>query len=99
MHTQKEQVYDYCSASKIAADGSVSTYPSEQIGLSVLETIAIDGTVYPKKWQATLPDLSNIIIETVTTDSRNQLTIPYWEGRVNVSGGIKGKGYAELVGY
>lgn len=96
---KKQQVYDYCSASKITADGSVLTYPSEQISLSVLETIAIDGTVYPKKWQATLPDVSTITIETVTTDSRNQLTIPYWEGRVKVSGGIEGKGYAELVGY
>jgi predicted secreted hydrolase len=43
--------------------------------------------------------MSSVIIETVTTDSRNQLTIPYWEGRVKVSGGLNGKGYAELVGY
>jgi predicted secreted hydrolase len=96
---KKQQQYDYCSATKIAADGTVSTYQPEQISLSVLETTLIDNTVYPKKWQATLPDMSSVIIETVTTDSRNQLTIPYWEGRVKVSGGLNGKGYAELVGY
>lgn len=96
---KNQQQYDYCSATKISSDGAVSTYPSQQISLSVLETVSINNTIYPKKWQASLPDLSSFIIETVTTDSRNQLTIPYWEGRVKVSGGVNGKGYAELVGY
>ena len=94
-----DQGYDYCSGTDIAPDGKASPIAKEDITLSVLDTITLGGKQYPSKWRASLPNRDDIILETITKDSRNQLTIPYWEGRVKASGGFKGLGYAELVGY
>ncbi|QBG36872.1 lipocalin-like domain-containing protein [Litorilituus sediminis] len=94
-----DQGYDYCSATEIAPDGKASAIAREDITLAVLETVSLEGQKYPSKWRASLPNRDDIILETITKDSRNQLTIPYWEGRVKASGGFNGLGYAELVGY
>lgn len=91
--------YDYCRGTRIAADGKATDISKESIKLSVIETVTIDDHDYPSKWQVELPNTPAIIIESITKDSRNKLTIPYWEGRVNTTGGFAGKGYAEITGY
>ncbi len=93
-----ENGYDYCRGTRIAADGTATDISKESIKLSVIETVTIDNHDYPSKWQVELPNTPAIIIESITKDSRNQLTIPYWEGRVNATGGFTGKGYAEITG-
>ena len=94
-----KQDYDYCRGSEIAADGVVSTLDHQDIELSVLATTRLEQAIYPSKWQLKLKDKPAIIVNSITKDSRNQLIIPYWEGRVKASGGFNGKGYAELTGY
>lgn len=94
-----EQHYDYCRATQIAENGATFDIPQEDIKLSVLETVTLGGRDYPNKWQVDIAGSSTTIIESITKDSRNQLTIPYWEGRVKATGGFNGKGYAELTGY
>lgn len=91
--------YDYCRGTRIASNGDVTDLSKESINLSVLETVTLDNRDYPSKWQVKLPNPPAIIIESITKDSRNKLTIPYWEGRVNATGGFTGKGYAEITGY
>lgn len=91
--------YDYCRGTRIAADGEATDISNESIMLSVVETVTIDNHDYPSKWQVELPNTPIIIIESITKDSRNELTIPYWEGRVKASGGFTGNGYAEVTGY
>jgi predicted secreted hydrolase len=93
------QNYDYCRGTRIAADGKATDIDPEQIRLSVVETVRLGQGNYPSKWQLELADSSAIFIESVTKDSRNQLTVPYWEGRIKVTGAMEGKGYAELTGY
>lgn len=93
------QNYEYCSGTHIASDGKATEIATESIRLSVLETVSLDSSDYPSKWQLELPGSSAIVIESITKDSRNQLTFPYWEGRVQATGGFNGKGYAELTGY
>ena len=94
-----EQNYDYCSGSRIAADGKATAIPREQIRLQVLAHTTIDGTKYPRRWKIELPDASPVIIESITTDSLNRLSTQYWEGRVKATEGFEGLGYAELAGY
>ena len=94
-----KQHYDYCSGSKITKNGKVKAIHQGDVTLKVLATVNIDGDNYPKKWQIGLPDTPAIVVESITQDSRNQLTFPYWEGRVKASGGFSGLGYAELTGY
>lgn len=93
------QGYDYCSGTHIAASGETIEIDKESIKLTVLETVILDNREYPSKWQLILPDSPAIMIESITKDSRNQLTFPYWEGRVQATGGFNGLGYAELTGY
>ena len=91
--------YDYCRGTRIAPDGTATDISKDSIKLSVIETVTIDNHDYPSKWLVELPNTPAIIIESITKDSRNKLTIPYWEGRVQASGGFNGKGYAEITGY
>ena len=94
-----EQNYDYCSGSRIAADGKATAIPREQIRMQVLAHTSIDGTKYPRRWKIELPDANPVIIESITTDSLNRLSTQYWEGRVKATEGFEGLGYAELAGY
>ena len=91
--------YDYCRGTRIAADGTATDISKDSIKLSVVDTVTIDNHDYPSKWQVEIPNIPAISIESITKDSRNNLTIPYWEGRVNATGGFTGKGYAEVTGY
>jgi len=91
--------YDYCRGSRITPNGEAYDIPTEDIKLSVVETVTLDNRDYPSKWQVELPNSPAIFIESITKDSRNQLTIPYWEGRVKAIGGFTGNGYAEITGY
>jgi predicted secreted hydrolase len=94
-----ENSYDYCSGTRIAPNGETTHISKEDIKLSVIETVTLGNREYPSKWQVELPNSLAIIIESITKNSRNQLTIPYWEGRVKATGGFNGKGYAEITGY
>lgn len=49
--------------------------------------------------EASQPETTQLKIESINRDSRNQLSVRYWEGRVRVSGSFSGLGYAELTGY
>ncbi|WP_445947260.1 lipocalin-like domain-containing protein, partial [Shewanella sp.] len=91
--------YDYCSGTRIAENGQATQISREDINLQTLEHITIEGTKYPSKWQIELPDSAPVLIETITKNSLNKLSIQYWEGRVRATGGFNGIGYAELAGY
>ena len=95
----KQQTYDYCSGSKISKHGKVIPINQGDININVADFVTLDGREYPSKWHVNVPRMDTITIESITKDSRNQLTFPYWEGRVKASGGLSGLGYAELTGY
>ncbi|NMH59881.1 lipocalin-like domain-containing protein [Alteromonas ponticola] len=90
--------YDNCSGTRIRENGQAETISHQHINISVLASLSLGDKVYPQKWQVVLADYSPIIIEAITRDSRNQLTVPYWEGRIKASGGFIGKGYGEITG-
>ncbi|MCW8091097.1 lipocalin-like domain-containing protein [Alteromonas sp. ASW11-130] len=94
----REEVYEYCGGTIIAADGSAKALKQDDISMSVVESLNVDNRTYPQKWRVTISDFSPIIIETITRDSRNNLSIQYWEGRITSSGGFVGKGYGEITG-
>ncbi|KZN67647.1 lipocalin-like domain-containing protein [Pseudoalteromonas luteoviolacea] len=94
-----DQSYEYCSATAINAQGDSIAYSSDQVSLEVLQSHKLDGKVYPQKWRLKVAGLAPIDIQSINPDSRNKLSIPYWEGRVKSSGGFNATGYGELVGY
>ncbi len=94
-----QQNYDYCSGTRINENGQARQIRRQNIQLQALKHITIEGRKYPSQWQITLPNTDPIVIESITQNSLNKLSIKYWEGRVKASGGFTGLGYAELAGY
>lgn len=106
----KNQAYRYCDATRITHSQQSNLVTSEvipqhAIQLQTTQTAELDGRHYPVQWQLSLAE-QTFQINAVNPDSRNQLTFPYWEGRVtfqeitpNTAQSLKGKGYAELTGY
>ncbi|MBE0370776.1 lipocalin-like domain-containing protein [Pseudoalteromonas aurantia] len=93
------QEYDHCSGSHILSSGEVQHLADSQISLQPIEHVSLDGKRYPTQWHLDVTGFDTTIINSVNKDARNQLSIPYWEGRVTSVGGFTAKGYAELVGY
>jgi predicted secreted hydrolase len=103
-----QQQYDYCSASHITREGQVTAISNNDVNMQVLNTLSFSADLsayknksktYPIKWALDIKGFDTIIVEANNPDSRNQLSIAYWEGRVKTTGGFVGKGFAELVGY
>ncbi|KZN56465.1 hypothetical protein N474_12010 [Pseudoalteromonas luteoviolacea CPMOR-2] len=94
-----DQNYEYCSATSTSSSGDSKAYSNEQVSLKVLESIKLDGKFYPKLWLLKVDGFEPIEIQSINPDSRNKLSIPYWEGRVKSTGGFEALGYGELVGY
>ncbi|MCW8109894.1 ABC transporter [Alteromonas ponticola] len=94
----KNDNYENCAGSLIDAEGVAVSLQHQDISLTVQQTISLGNKTYPRKWRVDLPNREPTIIETITHDSRNQLSISYWEGRIQSTGGFAGKGYGEVTG-
>lgn len=101
------QRYQYCDATRISRHSNQSTAARirhSEIRLAVLNTVQLGGKTYPIQWQLSL-GADTFTIEASNPDSRNQLSFPYWEGRVQFmqsgaeKAGLQGYGYVELTGY
>ena len=93
------QEYKYCSGTKFDDKGKVHKINNREIKLAPTSYSKLDCKLYPIAWQLHVKDQEPVIINSVNKDSRNRLSIPYWEGRIKTTGAISGKGYVELVGY
>jgi predicted secreted hydrolase len=90
----------------VEADGSTRKLESGDFTITALDawTSPHTGAVYPAGW-----DISLALDDTETLDFRATPLMPdqelhgsgiaYWEGAVELSGGVSGYGYAELTGY
>lgn len=100
----KKQKYRYCSGSDISETGRVDTLSHQDIQLTATKFTTLDNHQYPVQWQLSIQKPSDLTtqqltIQNINKDSRNPLSIPYWEGRIRVSGDFNGRGYVELTGY
>ncbi|MGF1528276.1 MAG: lipocalin-like domain-containing protein [Candidatus Competibacterales bacterium] len=91
----------------IDAQGSVELLRSQDVKLIKDGRFqsAIDGAVYPARWQLTLPyrDLS-LAVTPLVADQELDLSLRYWSGAVTVEGHlgeapIGGTGHVQLTGY
>ena len=52
------------------------------------------------RWRVTLPERGvDVTVEAIYDGAWMDLTVPYWEGPVQVSGSHAGVGYLEMTGY
>jgi predicted secreted hydrolase len=89
----------YLTGSLIFASGEVVTLAPEDITLEPMNRIRLAAATVPTQWRLQLDthhiDLS---LEAFIADQWNPAQLPYYEGRVEVSGSHKGSGFMELTG-
>ncbi|HEU5088087.1 MAG TPA: lipocalin-like domain-containing protein [Roseiflexaceae bacterium] len=58
------------------------------------------GITYPSAWRLHIPgERLELVVTPLLADQELRLTTTYWEGAVDVSGSVTGRGYVELTGY
>jgi predicted secreted hydrolase len=90
----------YSSSTWITPDGSTSSYPNGAFSAIPLNIKSIKDRNLPIQWRVTLPDKNvDVVVTAQNPDAWMELSIPYWEGPVNVLGSHIGQGYLEMTGY
>lgn len=90
----------YASATWIGADGETQAYGDGAFLARPLDRTEVAGRNVPVRWQVSLPDRSiEVTVEALNPKAWMDLSIPYWEGPVLVSGSHRGRGYLEMTGY
>ena len=75
-------------------------YPNGAFSAFPLNIKSIKDRNLPIKWRVTLPDKDvDVVVSAQNPDAWMELSIPYWEGPVNVLGSHTGQGYLEMTGY
>jgi len=95
------QAHPFSAGKHIAADGTTATLSSQELLLEALtEWSSPSGIRYTTAWRMRVMDF-DVKIEAVLQDQWMNLSLPYWEGAVNVSdhtsGVLLGRGYLEMV--
>lgn len=90
----------YSSSTWIAPDGITTSYGDGAFAAAPLAQTTVSNRDVPTKWRVTLPDRGvDVTVTALNPNAWMGLSIPYWEGPVNVSGSHAGKGYLEMTGY
>lgn len=90
----------YTSATWISPDGETEAFPDGSLQAEPLELSNVNGRNIPTRWRVTLPDKNvDVTISATNTNAWMDVSIPYWEGPVIVSGSENGLGYLEMTGY
>lgn len=91
----------------VAADGSTRYLAADDFSIAATDTWASPhtGAVYPSGWTITVAGAGadggplRFAVTPLLRDQELHGGIAYWEGAVQLSGGVTGYGYAELTGY
>ncbi|MCL9774192.1 lipocalin-like domain-containing protein [Vibrio methylphosphonaticus] len=91
---------NYTHAKLMQENGSGTTIGQQDIRLVAIKQTAIDGRDYPTEWRLTIPTQQiDLTVSALNPDARMPLSVPYWEGPVEIQGSHSGTGYMELTGY
>lgn len=90
----------------VQADGSTTPLAPTQVKLQVLSTWKSKlNANYPSQWSLSVPSANlQLNIKPYVSDQEMRVSIPYWEGAVQITGtsdgnAIRGNGYVEMTGY
>lgn len=91
---------EYTSATWILPDGSTTAYGDGSFAADPLASTSVAGREVPTKWRVRLPERElDVTVAALNPAAWMDLSIPYWEGPVTISGSHQGKGYLEMTGY
>jgi predicted secreted hydrolase len=90
----------FTAATWIAPDGTSQSFPDGALTMTPLALSDVAGREIPTTWRIELPDRGlDITATALNPQSWMDVSIPYWEGPVTISGTHQGRGYLEMTGY
>lgn len=90
----------FTSGTWIMPNGRTTALPDGAFDAVPLEISDVGGRAVPTRWQVRVPAYDvDVTVEAVNSQSWMDMTLPYWEGPVRVSGSRAGIGYLEMTGY
>lgn len=91
----------YSAGSLTGPQGELTRLSCEDVQIEVLDRWQSPaGTSYPVRWRIRIPTQAlELQVQAAMPDQELALSVRYWEGAVDVTGSIKGRGYVELTGY
>jgi len=91
---------NFSSSSWIEADGSTTSYTDNEFTAEAVNLSSVYDRKVPTEWRLKLRAQDvDVIVKALNPNSWMDLSIPYWEGPVYVSGSHTGRGYLEMTGY
>ena len=91
---------NFSSSSWIEPDGSLTSYGNNEFVAEPVKESNVYDKKIPTEWRLKLKDQNlDVIVKALNPNSWMNLSIPYWEGPVAVSGSHSGLGYLEMTGY
>lgn len=90
----------FTAATWIDADGISQSFPDGALTMTPLAISNVAGRNIPTSWRVELPERGlDITARALNPQSWMDVSIPYWEGPVTLTGSHKGRGYLEMTGY
>ncbi len=90
----------YSSATWIAPDGVINAYADGAFVAQPVQNAAVAGRDVPVVWRVELPAQGvDVTVQAINPGAWMEVSVPYWEGPVTVTGSHGGRGYLEMTGY
>lgn len=90
----------FTAATWIAPDGQSQSYRDGALSMTPLAQSRVAGRDVPTTWRIELPDRAlDVTASAINPHSWMDVSVPYWEGPVRVTGTHPGRGYLEMTGY
>ncbi|MCC5972480.1 MAG: iron ABC transporter permease, partial [Rubellimicrobium sp.] len=90
----------FTQATWIHPDGRTETFPDGAFTARPVRTERVAGRDVPVVWQVLLPDkVLDATVTALNAQSWMDVSIPYWEGPVTLTGSHQGRGYLEMTGH
>ncbi|MGB1034381.1 MAG: lipocalin-like domain-containing protein, partial [Primorskyibacter sp.] len=88
----------FTSATWIMPDGRTQAYPNGALTATALAEAPVAGRSVPIRWRVRLPDRGvDVTVAALNPQAWMDVSLPYWEGPVTVTGSHTGRGYLEMT--
>lgn len=97
---RREDGSAYTVGTWITSDGKPTAFAPGDLTMTVAAREMVAGREVPVEWDVSLPmkDLT-VRVSAIYPQSWMDMSVPYWEGPVRVTGSHAGVGYLEMTGY
>ena len=90
----------YTSATWIDPNGTATALAPDALQMTPVSKVRVAGRVVPVEWAIEVPEFGiDVTISALNPQAWMDVSVPYWEGPVAITGSHAGRGYLEMTGY